>query len=108
MQLHYINGEPTPETAQYIHNIETIRGLEQELGLEKHGIYSLSWDDVKALYDSGKLTYAQLKIIYNRMKVKDTSIHNTYLDEEGNMIDGRQSNIVRNIKRALGGRQNDY
>ncbi|HDR4686692.1 hypothetical protein CN520_23095 [Bacillus cereus] len=108
MQLHYINGEPTPETAQYIHNIETIRALEQELGLEKYGLYSLSWDDVKALYDGSRLTYAQLEIVYNRMKAKDTSIYNTYLDEDGNMVDGKPSNLVRNIKRALGGRQNDY
>jgi hypothetical protein len=108
MQLHYINGEPTPETAQYIFNIETIRALERDLGIEKYGVYALDWSDISALFMANKLTYAQLHIIYNRVKAKDTSIHNTYLDEDGNMIDGKPSNKVRNIKRALGGRQNGY
>ncbi|MED2035356.1 hypothetical protein P4V74_29710 [Bacillus thuringiensis] len=105
MQLHYINGEPTPETTQRINNNNAIRSLERELGLQVNGLYLLPWNDIKALYDGGKLTYQQLEIIYNRKKTYDTSIHNTHLDENGEMQDGRimtKRERAKQIKEMLG------
>lgn len=105
MQLHYINGEPTPETARHINNTNAIRSLERELGLEKCDLYSLPWNDIKALYDGGKLTYQQLEVVYNRMKAYDPSIYDTHLDENGEMQDGRIMNKrerAKQIKEMLG------